>query len=175
MSILNVFSSALLPLMLLMFAIIMCVQKNNFFDSFAAGAREGLISVIDLLPTLVLVVLGVNMLFSSGAVDTVISLLSPVLTPLGVPKELLPNIALRPFSGSATTAIADKLFRDYGTDGEAGIAASILMGSTDTIVYTLAVYFSAVKIRKTKHAFAASFLVFIFSIFVSITMTKLFF
>ncbi len=161
-------SSFVLPFLLLVFAFLLMKPKANLFDSFVDGAKSGLETVTSLIPTLVLVMVGVNMLFASGAVDILASLLNPLLAPLGVPKEMLPNIVLRPFSGSATTVVADKMFRDFGADSDISKTSSILMGCTDTIIYTVAVYFSSVKIKKTRYAITSSFIVFAFSIFVSI-------
>ena len=166
MRIITYVSSFAMPLILMILAVLFVTFKRNLFDSFVSGALEGAKTCFDLLPTLLLIMCGVAALFSSGAVDILCSIFSPILSFLKIPRELIPTIVLRPFSGSATTAIADKLFRDFGADSHVSKIASVLMGSTDTIIYTLGMYFSASKIKKTRYALPASFVVFIFSIFV---------
>ncbi|MBE6681208.1 MAG: spore maturation protein [Ruminococcaceae bacterium] len=160
----------IMPLLLLLFAFVFIFSKNNPIDSFIKGAKEGALCCYNLLPSLLLIMCGVSALFSSGAVDLACDALSPVLDFLGVPQEMLSTIVLRPFSGSAVTAVADKMFNQYGADSDASKIACLLMGSTDTIIYTLSMYFSAVNIKRTRYALPASLLVFIFSVFVCVTV-----
>lgn len=157
-------SSLSLPLILLLFAMLLFFSKEDYMESFAVGAKEGMINCINLFPTLLLIMCGVSMLFSSGAVDVLCRVFSGALTFFGVPKEMLPSIILRPFSGSGVTAVSDRLFRQCGPDSLVSRIACLLMGSTDTIIYTLGVYFSAAGIKKTRHALASSLIVFLFSI-----------
>ncbi len=163
-----------MPLIMSVFALVLVFGKMDFTESFIKGAIDGAESCFNLLPTMLLIMCGVSALFSSGAVDVLTRLLSPILTLLGVPEEMLPSIVLRPFSGSGVTAVADRMFQETGADSDASKIASILMGSTDTIIYTLSVYFSAAKIKTTRYALPASFFVFFFSIFVSVFVGKLF-
>lgn len=155
-----------MPLILLLFAFVMLFSKKNLLEAFVCGAKEGMECCVDLLPTLLLVMCGVTALFSSGAVDILSTIFGSFLTFFGVPEEMLPTIILRPFSGSGVTAVADRMFRECGPDSEVSKIASLLMGSTDTIIYTLSMYFSAAKIKRTRYAFAASFVVFLFSILI---------
>ena len=149
-------------------------SKNNLSDSFIKGAKEGMECCFNLLPTLVLIMCGVSAVFSSGAVDVICSLFTPILSLFGVPEQLMPAIVLRPFSGSGVTAVADRLFKESGADSFVSKTACILMGSTDTIIYTLSMYFSAVKNKRTRYALPASFIVLIFSVLVSLYISKLF-
>ena len=155
-----------MPLMLFVFAVILLTCGEKAFENFVCGAKEGMECCINLLPTLVLVMCGVSALFSSGAVDFLCNISRPFLVLVGVPEEMLPTIIIRPFSGSGVTAVADRMFRECGPDSEVSKISSLLMGSTDTIIYTLGVYFSAVKIKRTRYALIASFVVFVFSVFV---------
>ena len=164
----------IIPLILVTFAFILLFSKNkNIADSFVSGAKEGAVCCYKLLPTLLIVMCGVSALFSSGAVDILCNALKRAFVFFGVPPEMLPSIVLRPFSGSAVTAVADKMFRDYGPDSDVSRIACLLMGSTDTIIYTLSIYFSAANIKRTRYALPASFVVFIFSIFVCVAVGKM--
>jgi spore maturation protein B len=139
-------------------------SKKNNAKLFVDGAREGAECCFNLLPTLLLVMCGVSALFSSGSVDLLCSIFSPIMSVFGLDTRLLPAIVLRPFSGSAVTAVADRLIRDSGADSNVTKTACLLMGSTDTIIYTLSIYFSSVNIKRTRYALPASFIVLLFSV-----------
>ncbi len=159
----QIISYAALPTVLVTVSVFL-FGNGNLFQSFVDGAFDGMKNCARLLPTLLLVMCAVDALFSSGAVDIICNALKPVLVFLGVPEEILPAIILRPFSGSAVTATADKMFAFYGPDSAVSKTACILMGSTDTIIYTLSVYFSSCNIKKTRYAILASFIVFFISL-----------
>lgn len=165
-------SAAVLPIVLVSVSLVF-LRKEKVLQSFFNGAEEGIRQCVSLLPTLLLIMCGVNCIFSSGAVDVVCALFEPLLVKLGISGELLPSIVLRPFSGSAVTAVAEKLFADIGPDSAEAKSAGVLMGCTDTIIYTLSVYFSSCKIKRTRYALPASFIVFIFSIFIGFTVANL--
>lgn len=164
-----------MPVLLLLFAVILLLSKRNLMDSFVKGAVEGAECCYKLLPTLLLIMCGVGAVFSSGAVDILCAFFRPVLRFFGVPSQMLPAIILRPFSGSGVTAVADKLFKELGADDRVSKIACLLMGSTDTIIYTLCLYFSAAGIKKTRYAIPASFVVFLFSIWICVFVGNLLF
>ena len=115
------------------------------------------------------------MFAASGALKLLCGFGSYLLRPLGVPASMLPVIFMRPISGSAATAMINELFAEQGPDSFAGRAASVLMGSSDTIIYTLSMYFGAVGIRRTRHALPAAFLTLIFCTLFSVWITGVFF
>ena len=169
---LSEFSKYIIPVLLLCISFLFLSSKNNLFESFVSGAKEGAQCCFNILPSLIFVMCGVSALFSSGAVDIMCNVLKPLFVLSGVPEQMLPTIVLRPFSGSAVTAVADRMFKDFGSDHPVSKIACLLMGSTDTIIYTLSVYFSAVNIKRTRYALAASFIVFLFSVFVCVAVGK---
>ena len=164
MKFIETITQTVMPIILLCFSLMLAFSKSHLLDSFIVGAKDGMMNCVNLLPTLLLILCGVSMLFSSGAVDLLCRVFSPILSLFGIEEELLPAIVLRPFSGSGVTAVADKLFRDIGADSSSSKAVSLLMGSTDTIIYTLSVYFSAAKVKRTRYALPVSFIVYVFSI-----------
>ena len=172
MKIIYAFGYSVLPFLALIFALILLTSKRNLLDDFFAGAKQGAECCFGLFPTLILVMFSVSMLFSSGAVDILCSAFSPVLNLMNVPEEMIAPIILRPFSGSAVTSVADKMFKELGPDSLVSKTACLLMGSTDTIIYTLSLYFSSANIKRTRYALPASFIVFLFSIYVSVTVAK---
>lgn len=149
------------------------LSKKTSFDRFLDGTKDGIRTCIDLLPTLIVLMVSVSMLSASGLVDFVASLISPVCEKIGIPAEILPLIIMRPISGSASNAIITELFETYGPDSFAGNAASVLLGSSDTILYVAAVYFAAVGVKKTRHALPAAFAAMFFCIFFSSLICRL--
>jgi spore maturation protein B len=132
------------------------VRKVPVFDVFVSGAKEGAMSCFDILPSLVGLILAVNMLSASGALDLVSSALRPAALALGLPPEVMPLALMRPVSGSGSNALLLQLFRDYGPDSFVGRVASVMNGSTETTFYAIAVYFGAVGIKKTRHTIPAA-------------------
>lgn len=144
------------------------LKKVDVFDTFLIGAKDGFDSTISILPSLVGLITAITMLKSSGALEIISKSLEPIANFLSIPKELFPLAILRPISGSGALAFIDRIFSDYGVDSLIGRVASVMMGSTETTFYTIAVYFGSVKIKNTKHAIpsalAADFTGFIMSV-----------
>jgi spore maturation protein B len=115
----------------------------------------------------------VAMLNASGAVEFAARLLSPPADAVGVPADLLPLLLTRPFSGSASTAGFAALLERLGPDSFTGLCASVIFGSSDTVVYIISVYFSSVGIKQTRHAFPTAFAVMLFCIFFSCFLCRL--
>jgi spore maturation protein B len=132
------------------------VRHVPLFDTFLAGAKEGLSSVASILPSLVGLMMAVSMLSASGALDMLSSFLAPAARLLGLPPEVMPLTLIKPISGSGATAILTQIFQNHGTESFAGRVASVMSGSTETTFYAIAVYFGAVGIRKTRHTIPAA-------------------
>lgn len=171
----DLISALAMPLVVLGVGLIFLFGKKNYFEAFCTGARTGLRTALELLPTLTALMVAVSMLNASGAVAWLSKLLSPVASAIGVPPELLPLLLTRPFSGSAATASYSALLEELGPDSPAALCASVIYASSDTMVYVIAVYFSAVRIRKTGSAFPAAFAVMLFCIFFSCFFCRLWF
>jgi spore maturation protein B len=153
---------------------LLCLSgKRNYFNSFLQGARQGLESAVGLLPTLIALMVAVSMLNASGVTRVLADWLSPHASALGVPSELLPLLLTRPFSGSASTAAFSTLLREAGADSLAGLCASVIFASSDTVVYVISVYFSAIGVRRTRYAFLTAVAVMIFCIFFSCFFCRL--
>lgn len=150
-------------------------SKKELFDEFLKGGRDGFITSIKILPSLVILVCATRMFSASGTLDYICDFFSNFMGFVGIPRELIPVMLVRPISGSAATAMINNLFAEHGPDSFAGRCASILMGSSDTIIYTLALYFSACEIKRTRHALVASFLILGFCTYISIMLTKIFY
>ena len=163
-----------LPTVLCISAICFIVRKDSLTD-FGNGAWDGMKCCAMLLPTLLLIMCSVNALFASGLADILCYIFSPVLKLIKVPEAMIPTVILRPFSGSGVTALADRLFFSEGADSTVAKTACLLMGSTDTVLYTLGMYMSGAGIKKTRYAVPASLIVFIFSVIVCSIMGSMLF
>jgi len=127
-------------------------NKVDVFGEFAKGVKEGLKTVYDIFPALFTLVLSVGMLRASGGLALVSSLLSPVTDFLGFPSEVTPLVLMRPFSGSGAVAIYESVLGQTGPDSYAGRVASVILGSSETTFYVIAIYFASTKVKKTRHA-----------------------
>lgn len=171
----NIIGTYSVPAVLMITALLLLRTDKELFSEFLDGAREGVKAGCDILPTMVILLTAVGMFSASGAGELLSFVLEKPMTLLGIPKEILPTVIVRPFSGSAANASVLQLFSDVGPDSFAGRCISVIMGSTDTIIYTLAMYFGAVGIKKTRYAIPASFMTMLFCTIISVWLTKLFF
>ena len=160
-------AGCLIPLLMGGVGLLMLRGRRPYFDAFLTGAREGLATAVRLCPTLTLLLVAVHMLGASGAIEAVSGWLSPALDTLGVPGEILPLLLTRPFSGSAATAGYAELLTRSGADSFAAACAGVIMGSSDTAVYVITLYFSSVGVKKTRYALPVAFVVMLFCIFFS--------
>ena len=136
-------------------------RRVEVYESFVEGAKSGLESMLRIVAPLVGLVVGISMLRASGMLEFFAKVVSPVTDFFGVPSDVLPLALLRSVSGSGSIAVVNDIFKNCGTDSVAGRIASVMMGSTETTFYTIAVYFGAVGIKSVRHttksALAADF------------------
>lgn len=156
MKIINYFSNLAIPLIFLIILFFGISEKKQVFDIFIEGAKEGIEIAVKILPTLVGLFVAIGALRSSGVLDFIINLISPITNFLGFPKEIMPLAILRPISGSASIAVGTDIMKTYGVDSKIGLIVATIMGSTETTFYTIAVYSSMVKIKKTRFVLWAS-------------------
>ena len=132
--------------------------RRPVYDDFVKGAKDGIRTVVQIMPTLTGLMAAVGVLRASGFLDFLSQVLAPLTERLHFPSELLPLAVVRMFSSSAATGLALDIFREYGTDSFLGLAASILMGCTETIFYTMSIYFVSAKVRKTRYTLPGALL-----------------
>ena len=149
-NIINYISSAAIPVVIIVIIGYGLKEKIKVFDTFLDGAREGVEIVFKMFPTLIGIFLAVGALRSSGVIDLIVNLITPLTNLLEIPSQIMPLAILRPISGSASMAVAVDIMQNYGVDTLTGIITSVIMGSTETTFYTIAIYTSAVGIKKTR-------------------------
>ena len=148
---------SLLPAAFIAFAALYGALRGvDVFAAFADGVRDGLRVLLGIFPSLAALLTAVYMLRASGALDALTGLLSPLLGALGIPAETAPLMLIRPFSGSGALAVAGELIAAEGPDSLAGRTAAVMLGSTETTFYVIAVYFGAAGVKKTRWAIPAA-------------------
>jgi spore maturation protein SpmA len=152
---LGVLSLFAIPCTLAFFALYAALRGVRVYEEFVIGAKDGWEVAQRIVPPLVAILVGVKMFREAGGIQILSRLLSPILSPLGVPTELLPLILVRPLSGGATTGLFTELVTQFGPDSLLARTAATIFGSTETTFYVLAVYFGSVGIRRGRHALAA--------------------
>ena len=153
--VLTKFSDYLIPLLLAGAALYALCRRVDVFSALTTGAGEGLSVVLRILPPLVALLTAVYMLRASGALELLTELLTPVLTFLGIPPETVGLLLIRPVSGSGALAVGSDIMQTYGPDSTIGRTAAVMLGSTETTFYTVAVYYGAAGIRRTRHTIPA--------------------
>lgn len=149
-------SDLLIPLILAVTALYAAARRVDVYSALAEGARDGLGILLRIFPNLVALLTAVAMLRASGAFDLLAQALAPALGVLGIPAETLPLMLVRPFSGSGALGVGAELIQTYGADSTIGRTAAVMLGSTETTFYTVAVYFGAVGVKKSRYAIPAA-------------------
>ena len=146
----------LVPFLIMAVALWGAVRRVDVYDALVTGAGEGLGVLIKIVPPLVGLLTAVYMLRASGALELAAAALAPLLRVLGIPPETVGLLLVRPVSGSAALGVGAELISTYGPDSTIGRTAAVMLGSTETTFYTIAVYFGAAGITRTRHAVPAA-------------------
>lgn len=164
-----------MPLLILIIVIEAIKEKKNVFDIFLKGGIDGVSITLKIFPTLIGLFMAIGMLRSSGIIDFLTQIISPILYLIHFPREVVPLALLRPISGSASMAVATDIIKNNGADSFVGLLASVIMGSTETTLYTIAVYTSSVKIKNTRGILIAALAADFTGIIVSLLICELMF
>lgn len=150
------FGAFALPVLIAVVIICGIIKKVGVFDCFIEGAKQSLAPSFGILPSLIGLVFAVSLLKSSGALDLIVRLLSPVAGFFGIPDEVMPLAVISPVSGSGSLAVFEGILGEYGADSFIGRVASVMVGSSETSLYAVTVYYGAVAIKRTRHTLAAA-------------------
>lgn len=151
------------------------LMKVKVFDEFVDGAKDGLRVVVGIVPTLVGLMVGIGILRASGTLDLLGNLIKPVTDLIHFPSQLVPLALVKMFSSSAATSLLLDIFKQYGPDSFLGRLSSIMMSCTETIFYTMAVYFMTAKVTKTRYTLAGSLVATITGIICSVIFCQMVF
>lgn len=157
-SVLSNISNIIVPALIFYIVAYGVANKTNVYEDFVKGAKDGLKTVVGIMPTLIALMTAVGVLRASGFLDFLERLVRPVSESAGFPAEIVPLIFIKMFSSSAATGLVLDIFKNYGTDSLVGLITSIMMSCTETIFYTMSVYFLAAKVTKTRYTLTGALL-----------------
>lgn len=158
MNLLVYISDFIVPFLILSIVVYGMLKHVNVYDSFIKGARSGFLTVIRLMPTLIGLMAAVGILRASGFLNLIASMIGQFSSLAGFPGELVPLTIVKMFSSSAATGLLLDIYENYGTDSRLGMIASVSMCCTETIFYTMSVYFMTAGIKRTRYTLAGALL-----------------
>lgn len=169
-SVLSNISNIIIPVIVFYIVAYGVMNKTNVYEEFVKGAKDGLKTVVGIMPTLVALMTAVGVLRASGFLDFLGNLVRPVSERAGFPAELVPLAFIKMFSSSAATGLVLDIFKNYGADSLVGLITSIMMSCTETIFYTMSVYFLAAKVTKTRYTLTGALLSTLAGIIASVAL-----
>lgn len=168
-------SILILPLMILIIFFVAIFKRVPIYEEFVEGAKDGFKVSVSIIPYLVAIIVGVAMFRASGAIDLMAGLLGQVLNKLSIPVDILPIMITRSLSGSATLGLFSDIANNFGPDSYITKLAAVMVGSSETTFYVLAVYFGSVGIKKFRYALLTGIIADITGIVLAIWVSRLFF
>lgn len=168
----NYVIKAIIPIIILLIVVYGMLKNVKVYECFVEGAKDGISICVKIFPYLLAMIIAVTVFRESRAMDYFIALVKPVVRLIGLPPELVPLAIVKPLSGSGAMGIFAETLKKYGPDSYIGLVASIMMGSTETIFYTITVYYGAVGIKKIRHTLWAAVLADITAIIMAVTLAK---
>jgi spore maturation protein SpmA len=168
----NALSILAIPFLLSFFPVYAAARGIKVYDEFVEGAKESFNVILRIIPFLVTMLVAIGMFKGAGGIDLLTKLLSPILTPLHFPTDLVPLALMRPLSGSATLALLTDIVHRLGPDNVVSLTAATIYGSTETTFYVAAVYFGSVGIKQTRHAIPAGLLADLTGVIASVIICR---
>lgn len=175
LSIIETLSILAIPAIMLFVVLYGAARKVKIYEAFVAGAREGFNVGVRIIPYLVAMLVAIGIFRASGAMEFLSSLLSPVTRLIGMPAEAMPMALIRPLSGSGALGVMSETIKANGPDSLIGRMVSVMMGSSETTFYVLAVYFGAASITRTRQAVPAGIVADIVAVLMSVWLVNLIF
>lgn len=168
-------SIGIVPFMVLIIITHGYIKGIDIYTAFIEGAKEGFKTAMKIMPYLIAIFIAIGILRGSSTLGMLTKLLSPFMDLIGIPEEILPLILIRPISGSGALGIIKDIIGHYGPDSFPGVLASVMMGSSETIFYTVALYFGSIGIEDYRHTLKAALISYIISIFITIFICGLYY
>ena len=168
MKLLTYLSEFMIPFLIFYIVLMGICAKKNVYEDFMKGAKDGLELVLKIMPTMIAMLVAVNVLRASGFLEFLGSLLTPLAEKINFPAPLLPLSIIKIFSSSGATGLLLDLFKEYGVDSEIGKIGSLILSSTETIFYTMSLYFVTAGIKKTRYTLAGCLVATISGIIASV-------
>lgn len=169
----NYITMCIVPVMIFLIILIGIKEKKDVFNLFIDGIKKGLKLVFNIFPYILSILIAIDLLRNSGAMDFIIKPITPLLSKIGIPQEIVPLCILRPLSGGASMSLVMDIFSKYGVDSVSGKMASIIMGGTETTIYCITILFGAVKIKKIRGVLIAGLIADFVAISLAIIMVNI--
>ncbi len=172
---LDIISISIIPFMILIIVIHGYIKGIDIYSAFIEGAKEGIKTTFKIMPYLIAIFIAVGIFRGSNALDMLTGLLVPLTNFLSIPREILPLIIMRPISGSGALGVVKDIIEHYGVDSFPAVAAAVMMGSSETIFYTITLYFGSIGVEDYRHTLRAALISYVISIFVTLFICRLFY
>jgi len=173
--ILSYMSVIAIPIMMSIILLHGWIKGVSMYETFVEGAGDGFKTAISIMPYLVAIFIAVGLMRKSGAIDYLIHFINPLMALIGMPPEVLPLAIMRPVSGSGALVVLQDLLNTYGPDSFVGRLGSTMMGSAETIFYTMGVYFGSVGIKRARHTIGAALISHLASMIAAVVICTYFF
>lgn len=160
-------SAYIVPVLIILVFVFAFIKRVAVFDSFAEGAKDALKLIVSIFPYLAGIFVCVTLFRISGLADALTKLVTPFFKFIGIPPELTELIVIRPMSGSGSLALIESIYETYGADSYIARCASVIMGSSETIFYIAAIYFSTTNVKKLRYGIPVALLATIIGTIVS--------
>lgn len=151
------------------------LKKVNIYELFLDGAKEGLVTTFQITGAVLAMMFAIKIFLGSGFIYGVLGFLTPFFNMINLPLDIIPMMLLRPISGTASLAIMNDIFLNFGPDSYLGRLASTIQGCTDTTIYVLALYFGSVRITKTRYALLCGLFADLVGIIAAVLVVKIMF
>ncbi len=174
MNLLSCLSEFMIPLLIFYIVLMGICAKKNVYENFMKGAKDGLYLVVKIMPTMIAMLVAVNVLRASGFLEFLAELLMPLAEKMQFPAPLLPLAIIKVFSSSGATGLLLDLFKEYGVDSQFGKIGALILSSTETIFYTMSLYFVTAEIKKTRYTLAGCLVATISGIIASVWLAHFF-
>ncbi|WP_315079163.1 nucleoside recognition domain-containing protein [uncultured Clostridium sp.] len=171
---LNYLSKSIIPIIFLLIISYGMIEGRKVYEWFIEGAKEGLNVCLRIFPALLAMIIAVQIFKESNLLDVLNNLIAPIGNLIGLPKEIIPLILIKPLSGSGAIGVFTDIIKSFGADTKIGLISSVVMGTTETIFYTITVYFGAVKVKKIRHTLWAAIFADLTAIIMAVFMVNLF-
>ena len=166
-------TKSIIPIIVVIIITYGMFKGRKVYDWFVEGAKDGLKVCMNIFPYLLAMIIAVSIFREAKLLDMLNNLIAPIVRVIGLPKEVVPLVLVKPLSGSGAMGIFTDILKNYGPDTFIGLVASVIMGNTETIFYTVTVYFGAVKIKKVRHTVWAAVMADMTAIIMAILMVKI--
>ena len=170
LSVLSNLSNIIIPLVVFYIVAEGLLMKTNIYENFIKGAKDGFLVVIRIMPTLIGLMMAVGVLRASGFLDFIGKITGGLTDSIGFPSELIPVTMIKMFSSSAAIGLVLDIFKEFGPDSYIGLVTSIMMSCTETVFYTMSVYFMAAKVTKTRFTLPGAILCTLAGIIASVVI-----